>query len=338
MILRHITSIRVRLAIMAVLALGIAFGLTLADPHEQQVSADPAFGNVKPSPQSGFILIGHKTSIQVGMTTCVNGSTSYTNPCRLGAYDVKMTFDPNKVEVIQDTAQSTGGNTLTTLKDTTKNWKQNQWVGARVTLLAGQGYFGPDGNPQSRIVASNTSNTLTLAAPWAGAPTPLPNQTTFYTVGGITDGNWLQSTGRVMSCPSGQLYGTNWARLGCVTYDDLPAGPTGTGILVNLTIHAQVKGIFSVQLLTPETRVLRVDGNVINADLINGTRRVVLCPDPNNDNNVNVLDLSLIAAAFGSTPPGPPYALTKDPDENSLINVLDLSITAGVFGKKCVQP
>jgi hypothetical protein len=322
---------------MALAAVGVAIGLTLANPHSPGVSADPAFGNVKPSPQSGFIIIGHKTSMQVGMTTCVNGSTSYTNPCRIGAYDMKVSFDPTKVTIISETAQSTGGNTLTTLRDTTKSWKVNQWVGARVTLIGGTGYFGPDGNPQSRIVASNTADTLTLATAWAGSPTPLPNQTTFYTLGGITDGNWLPSTGRIMSCPGGSTYGTNWARLACVTYDDLPAGPTGTGILVNLTVSADQKGLFTLGLLTPETRVLRVDGNLINADLINGTRRVILCPDPNNDNNVNVLDLNLIAVAFGATPPGPPYALAKDPDENGQINVIDLSITAGVFGKKCIQ-
>jgi hypothetical protein len=292
---------------------------------------------VKPSPQSGFIIIGHKTSISVGMTTCTNTSTVYTNPCRLGAYDVKMTYDPAKVSLTSDTSQSTGGNTLTTLKDTTKNWSTNQWVGSRVTLIGGTGSFGPDGVQQSRIVSANTSDTLTVSPPWAGSPTPLPNQTTFYVVGGITNGSWLGSTNRIVTCPSGQSYGSNWARLGCVTFDDMPPGPNGTGTLVNLTVEAEEKGLFSVQLLTPETRVLRVDGNVINADLINGTRRVILCPDPNNDNNVNVLDLSLIAAAFGALPPGPPYTLTRDPDENGNINVIDLSITAGVFGKKCIQ-
>jgi hypothetical protein len=83
--------------------------------------------------------------------------------------------------------------------------------------------------------------------------------------------------------------------------------------------------------------VLALDGTIIPADIINGTRRIVRCPDADGNNSINVIDLLLIAQASGtSVPPGP--SDPRNPDENSTINVIDLQITAGVSGGKCVQP
>ena len=48
--------------------------------------------------------------------------------------------------------------TVTTIVDTTKNWVVNQWAGKRVVLTAGTG------QRSEVIIASNTANTLTIAA------------------------------------------------------------------------------------------------------------------------------------------------------------------------------
>lgn len=334
MILRLLTHLPIRAAAVAIMATGIAVGLALDARHGGGAAhADPAYGTVRPG--GGYIIEGHRVSIPVGFTTC---TTPTSSSCRLGAYEVKMQYDPSRLTLISDAGQSSGSNTSTTLNDTSKAWKVNQWAGARITLTGGIGYAGADGNPQSRIVASNTATRLTLATPWDGGVISLPTATTFYTLGGITDAGWLASTGRIMTCPGGSTYGSNWANLHCVTYDDVPWGPYGGGNLVNVTFQAgMTRGLTTISLLTPETRVLRIDGITIPADILNGTRRVILCPDPNNDNNVNVIDLSLIAAASGQQTGGPLYSQKKDPDENGHVNVIDLSITAGVYQKKCIQ-
>lgn len=336
MILRLLAHLPIRAALVAVAATGIAAGLTLEARHGGgDVSADPQYGTVRPSPANGFIIEGHRVSIPVGFTTC---TTPTNTSCRLGAYEVKMQYDPAKVTVISASGLSSGGNTSTTFNDTSQTWKVNQWVGSRITLTGGIGYAGADGNPQSRIVVSNTAHTLTISPPWDGGVIPLPTNFTAYTLGGITDAGWLGSTGRIISCPGGPTYGSNWADLHCVSFDDVPAGPTGAGNLVNLTVEAGfTRGLFTVTLLTPTTRVLRIDGYDIPADVLNGTRRVILCPDPTNDGQVNVVDMQQIAAAIGSGTGDPLYAVKKDPDENGTINVIDLQMAAGVYGKKCVQ-
>jgi len=334
LILRLLSRLPIRAAVVAIAAMGVAVGLALdARNGGGEANADPAYGTVRPS--GGAVIEGHRFSVPVTFTTCTNPQSS---SCRLGAYEVKMQYDPARLTLISDGGQSSGSNTSTTLNDTSKAWKVNQWVGARVTLIGGIGYAGADGNPQSRIVASNTATRLTISPPWDGGVIPLPNQNTFYSLGGITDGGWLGSTGRTMNCPGGATYGSNWADLHCVTFDDVPSGPTGVGPVVNVTFQAgMTRGLTTVSLLTPETRVLRIDGYVIPADILNATRRVILCPDPTGDGNVNVIDLSLVAAANGQRPGDPLYAVTKDPDESGQINVIDLSLVATVFGKKCIQ-
>jgi hypothetical protein len=67
---------------------------------------------------------------------------------------------------------ATSGST-TTIVDTTKNWKVNQWVGKRVRITGGT-------NQSAEItVTSNTANTLTFAA------TGIMDASTQYTILGI---------------------------------------------------------------------------------------------------------------------------------------------------------
>jgi hypothetical protein len=291
-------------------------------------SADPAYGNVKPNPQNGFVIEGHKFNIQVSFTTCTNPQNT---SCRLGAYDVKLQYDPTRLTYLPTEGYVGSSGTSTTIKVNTANWKINQFAGSRVTINGGAGF----GN--SRIVASNTVNTITVTSPWNPPPASQPGLGSIFIVGGMTDGGWLSSTGRNWQCLDPD-FGSNWMDMHCVTYQNTPLGPTGTGNLVNVTMQAGfVRGVSSVQLLTPATRVLRIDGFVIPADILNGSRRVILCPDVNADNNINAIDLGLTAASFGKTTGQPGYSVQRDPDENGNINAIDLSIIAAVFGRKCTQ-
>jgi parallel beta-helix repeat protein len=57
--------------------------------------------------------------------------------------------------------------------------------------------------------------------------------------------------------------------------------------------------------------------------------------DLNNDRVVNILDISIIARAFGSRPGDEKWNPIADIDNNNLINILDIAKVAREFGKVC---
>jgi hypothetical protein len=65
--------------------------------------------------------------------------------------------------------------TFGTLTDTSKNWTPNQWVGHSAYIVGGTGVGG------SRVIVSNTSNTLTLASTWQFMM--MPDNTSQYLIG-----------------------------------------------------------------------------------------------------------------------------------------------------------
>ena len=70
------------------------------------------------------------------------------------------------------TGASTGGNTATTLNDTTQAWAANQWKGDSVQITAGTGAG------QVRTITSNTATQLVVGAAW----TTIPDATSTYRV------------------------------------------------------------------------------------------------------------------------------------------------------------
>jgi hypothetical protein len=263
--------------------------------------------------------------------------------CRVGAYDISMNYDASKFSVTSDSGTSwtpSGTNTTTTLTDVTKVWKINQWAGSTVSLIAGAGSDGANGT-QYRKVVSNTATTLTVSPAWDGFPVSLPDNTTVYSVGGLTDGGWIASTGRPLQCPTGVVYGAGTAELHCVTLGTI-SGAGGSGTLTNLTLAANNRGLafftFNMPPVNPGTEVLTIEGNAIPADVITGTRRVTLCPDGNVDGKVNSTDQLTMAQAFNKHTGDAGYTQAKDPDENGVINSTDMLIAAGEFNRKCIQP
>lgn len=74
-----------------------------------------------------------------------------------------------RYEIMDTFGLATGGST-TTMIDTTKNWRVNQWAGKRLRFTAGTGQV------VEQTIASNTANTLTFAAGTA------PSTDTTYTI------------------------------------------------------------------------------------------------------------------------------------------------------------
>lgn len=259
--------------------------------------------------------------------------------CRVGSYDVNINYDTSKLGIVTDTGTSTGSNTTTTLVDTTKSWKQNQFASSSVTLVSGGGSDGANG-AQIRFVVSNTANTLTVSPAWDGFPVSAPDNTTVYNVGGITDGGWVSSGGRQLQCPIGPTYGASSAELHCITLGSAD-GVGGSGTLANLSVVANSRGLsfltFNVAPANPATRVLTIEGSDIPVDVVNGARRVTLCPDASGDGRINSTDLLLIAQSQNARPGNAKYATVKDPDENLVVNSTDLQITASLANKRCIQ-
>jgi hypothetical protein len=77
--------------------------------------------------------------------------------------------------VLPNTGTSTGNNTATTLNDTHQTWTPNYWAGLTVSINAGTG------RSQSKTIASNTANQLTVTSAW----TTIPDATSTYSISNI---------------------------------------------------------------------------------------------------------------------------------------------------------
>jgi hypothetical protein len=125
-----------------------------------------------------------------------------------------------------DTGTSTGGNTATTLNDTTKNWKPNQWAGWSVLIN------GNTGLGQWLTVVSNTATQLTLAGSWA----TIPDSMSTYEIG--------------FSVPTGMT-----AYNGNILVSDEPGGSGG----------ADPGGVWQVNLTTGVQTILTHGGYLVHA-------------------------------------------------------------------------
>lgn len=62
-------------------------------------------------------------------------------------------------------------------------------------------------------------------------------------------------------------------------------------------------------------------------------RKTASLIDPSMDGLVNILDVSIVAISFGSTPEDPNWNIIADLNNDRIINILDISIVAVDFGK-----
>jgi hypothetical protein len=247
--------------------------------------------------------------------------------CHPGAFDIEVTYNETDFDVMFEGNIATSG-TSTTLTDTSRTWKINQWVGSQVLIVGGAG------TGQRRTVVSNTATSLTVSPAWTS---PMPGSGSIYQVGGIADGGWLGSTGRTVSCPGGQILGSGTAQIHCVTQQTLPQGPTGSGNLAHLVVEASPTLIGTRFFFLTIGQVLEVDGSIIPADVGFAQRTIIRCPDPNSNNVINAQDLGLIAQAIINPAL---YTPSRDPNNNGIVNAQDLGLAAApnVFLKNCIQP
>jgi parallel beta-helix repeat protein len=67
--------------------------------------------------------------------------------------------------------------------------------------------------------------------------------------------------------------------------------------------------------------------------LMNPLTAPQLATDINGDGKVDIIDISLVAKAYGSTPDHPRWDARCDIDNNKIINIIDISMIAKNFGK-----
>lgn len=131
------------------------------------------------------------------------------------------------------TGTATGAQTTTTLKDTSKTWTTDQWIGYYVRLTGGTG------SGQWRAVVSNTVDTLTIAT-WG--TTPVAASTTYE----ISKYTWSEiGTSSANSATNGAtgLFDTakSWSPDALVTYQIYITSGTGAGQLRAIKTNTATK-------------------------------------------------------------------------------------------------
>jgi len=157
----------------------IGQGQTDADSTTVTPIINPAlFVNSSHNFQVESASFGDGTTFKANCLKChneypENGASKMTGAGRKFAphsSTIRRLNAPMSLTLDYGTASSGGANTLA---DSTKAWTTNTWKGRPVTIVAGTG------RGQTRLISSNTGNTLTLSSAW----TTTPDTTSKYSLG-----------------------------------------------------------------------------------------------------------------------------------------------------------
>lgn len=152
-------------------------------------------------------------------------------------------------------------------------------------------------------------------------------------------GDFLGSTGRTVS-PLGPVVDNTAGRLdfGAYSYGD-NAGPSGAGILG--VIYWTSLGMGTANITFDNVQVGNIHGVSIPTRIANGSVSIVEQPypfDPDNDGEVDALDIQLVADRWNTCSGEVGYVPAYDFDENGCIDVLDLQIIASHWGETSPFP
>ena len=101
------------------------------------------------------------------------------------------------------------------------------------------------------------------------------------------------------------------------------SGVSGSGTLANVTFHCS----------GPSESIL----DMFHTTLLNGSAELIwdCLGDANGDLAVNIVDMSLVAAAYGASDGDPRYDPNVDFDSNGFVDVTDVLTVALNYGKHC---
>jgi hypothetical protein len=119
--------------------------------------------------------------------------------------------------------------------------------------------------------------------------------------------------------------------------------PTGGGAALTFTQTLATDGSFSLSGIPIGTYNLAVKGSrwlqkvvkniSVSANGASGVNVTLPAGDINNDNKVDILDLSLLADAYNATPASPKWNANADLNGDGKVNIVDLGLLANNFGK-----
>jgi hypothetical protein len=122
------------------------------------------------------VLLTSGTGATQTRTVISNTATALT----VAAWTTTPVAGSTVYSLITPSGTATGVQSSTTLQDTSKTWTVNQYAGASITLTGGTGA------PQTRTIASNTADTLTVSAAWT--TTPVSGSTTYSVAYQVAEG------------------------------------------------------------------------------------------------------------------------------------------------------
>jgi hypothetical protein len=128
-----------------------------------------------------------------------------------------------------------------------------------------------------------------------------------------TNTTWLGSTGRTQSC-SPTVLGPASAQLSCSSSGTV-AGPTGSGQMANVDITGLLLEVNTPsQAVTVTGTMDDAGGDDLAATALNGSVRVVKCPDVNGDRVGNFPGdvIAIARAALGQIPQLPVHDINND--------------------------
>lgn len=190
---------------------------------------------------------------------------------------------------------------------------------------SGKGPGNPYGTPNLFWVESSiiTAHDVAIKSiTYAPTPNPRTGELVVFTVTSLNPGDFAENT-QVKFYMNNTLYGTSSVTIsaGGTTTSTFTWNSTGTKpafMPVRATINS-VPGEINLQ------------NNWLNSTLL-----LTFRGDVNRDGKVNIQDLTMIGAHFGSVRGGPNYLYAADLNNDGVIDIIDLSICAGMFGKTLV--
>jgi len=217
--------------------------------------------------------------------------------------------------------------------------------------------FGPNITVNSYTINTNNpiDNSITASitiSPTAGASAEVVNVTSCFN---YTSGNgtapYLSGTGvfNVVAAGSGVEGNATFLRAKAApdpTWETglVVRGFVGASKAWERTVTTNDTGVFTITGITPGTYDIGIKNcttlsKVVYGVTLNSTANVsfgdLLEGDVNNDNKCNILDLSALGSAFGTSPPSNKWA---DFNRDNKANILDLSTLGGSFGSNGQQP
>jgi len=174
--------------------------------------------------------------------------------------------------------------------------------------------------------------------PWGSSPAPTPDEAEFLEIAqelsDITGGTQCISPTVMPGLWMDWMYGIAGVMVLTFeifrneTWQDVVTGP---GPYSNTVWEGGRRWVFNPLPTHIESVVLR--WLPVFFYIANRTINEFLGADLNQDGTVNILDISMVAMAFGSTPDDPNWNQIADLNDDQIINILDISTIAIDFGK-----